>query len=96
MRCMVPAIGKATGTPIKIVDDMPYDEFAKTFPEGTPPHIIEDLGIDMWRFLAKYGYFLGEHTEWPLKYLAHKPSTSADWLIKADVSEYKNKGVQRG
>ena len=45
----------ATGTPIKIIDNMPYDEFVKTFPEGTPPHIIEDLGVDMWNSLTELG-----------------------------------------
>ncbi|KAJ9125686.1 hypothetical protein QFC22_000649 [Naganishia vaughanmartiniae] len=88
LRDMITAITKATGTPIKIVDNMPYDEFVKTFPEGTPPHVIEDLGVDMWKFHAKDGYFLGVDTKWPLKYLAHKPSTFAEWLKKADLSEY--------
>jgi hypothetical protein len=45
----------ATGTPIKIVDNMPFDEFVKTLPEDTPPHIIEDFGIDIWKALDQVG-----------------------------------------
>jgi hypothetical protein len=45
----------ATGTDIKIVDNLSYDEFVKTFPDETPSHILEDLGNDMWKAFEKPG-----------------------------------------
>jgi hypothetical protein len=33
--------------------------------------------------------FQGVDVQWPLKYLAKKPSTFAEWLERADLSEYK-------
>lgn len=44
-----------TGTQIEVVDNIPYDEYVNTFPQGTPPHIVEDLGIDMFKSLETYG-----------------------------------------
>jgi hypothetical protein len=52
MMLLLPA---ATGKDIKVIDTLSYDEFVKTFPDGTPPHILEDLGNDMYKVLDKYG-----------------------------------------
>ncbi|KAI5451860.1 hypothetical protein NCC49_001162 [Naganishia albida] len=89
-REMIKAIIEATGANIRIEDNISYEESQKVFPEGTPAHVIEDLGIDMWKALDQCGYFCGVDVKWPLKYLAKKPSTFKEWLARADLSEYKN------
>jgi cbb3-type cytochrome oxidase cytochrome c subunit len=45
----------ATGTEIKVVENLPSDEFIKTFPEGTPRHVIEDAGVDIYKVFGTYG-----------------------------------------
>lgn len=40
---------------IQIVDNISYEESVKVFPEGTPAHVIEDLGVDMWKGLDQCG-----------------------------------------
>lgn len=70
----------ATGTEIRIVDNISFDQSVKLYPEGTPEHIIKDLGIDMWKALDQYGCgFLRQVIGLQLMHRS-SPQTSRAWM----------------
>jgi hypothetical protein len=45
----------ATGADIKIIDDITVEEARNSMPEGTPAHIVDDLGEDGYYAQSQFG-----------------------------------------